>query len=427
VIKSPAATPTFTPAAGTYTSVQTVTITDTTAGWTAYYTTDGSTPTTASTKYTGTITVSANETIQAIAVATGYANSAVAAAAYVINLPAAATPTFSPVAGTYTSAQTVTIADTTTGASIYYTTDGSTPTASSTKYTTAITVSGNQTIKAIAVATGYTNSAVATAAYVINLPGTAATPTFTPVAGTYTSAQTVTIADTTTGAAIYYTTDGSTPTASSTKYTSAISVSSNQTIKAIAVATGYTNSAVASATYTINPVGSPNFTIAVNPATVNVTGGQSGTATVSVTAQNAFASAVSFTCSGLPAGASCSFSPATVTPSGTAASTTTLTISTPASMAAVHSNSNPFLPGAALAAALCFFGFRKRRSVQLLLLLAVSIVGLSLFTGCGGSILSSNPNPKSSLPVLSTVTVTGTSGTGSSALTNTATFSLTVY
>jgi hypothetical protein len=53
----------------------------------------------------------------------------------------AATPTFSPAAGTYSTAQTVKITDTTTGATIYYTVNGTTPTTSSTKYTAAITVS----------------------------------------------------------------------------------------------------------------------------------------------------------------------------------------------------------------------------------------------------------------------------------------------
>ena len=79
----------------------------------------------------------------------------------------------------------------------------------------------------------------------------AATPSFSPAAGTYTSAQTVTISDTTTGAAIYYTTNGTTPTTSSTQYTAPIAVSSTETLKAIAVATGYANSAVGSAKYTI--------------------------------------------------------------------------------------------------------------------------------------------------------------------------------
>src|ERR1019366_7654025 len=70
----------------------------------------------------------------------GYAPSPVASVVYTINLPAAATPTFSVAAGTYTTPQTVTISDATTGATIYYTTNGSAPTTSSTKYTGPITV-----------------------------------------------------------------------------------------------------------------------------------------------------------------------------------------------------------------------------------------------------------------------------------------------
>ena len=80
-----------------------------------------------------------------------------------------------------------------------------------------------------------------------------ATPTFSPVGGVYTSTQNVTLGCETTGADIYYTLDGSTPTASSTPYTGAISVSETKTIKAIAIK-GSDASNVASATYTIYPV-----------------------------------------------------------------------------------------------------------------------------------------------------------------------------
>ena len=266
-------TPTFSPAAGSYTTTQSVTISDSSSGATIYYTTNGTTPTTSSTKYTGPISVSASETIEAIAVASGSANSAVATAAYTIAavLP---TPTFSPAAGSYTATQSVTISDSSSGASIYYTTNGTTPTTSSTKYTGAISVSTSETIKAIAVATGYTNSAVATAAYTITpvLP----MPTFSPAAGSYTATQSVTISDSSSGASIYYTTNGTTPTTSSTKYAGAISVSTSETIKAIAVATGYTNSAVATAAYTIGtptaatPTFSPASGTYVNAQSVTI-------------------------------------------------------------------------------------------------------------------------------------------------------------
>jgi hypothetical protein len=255
-----AATPTFSPAAGTYTSAQTVTISDSTSGATIYYTTDGSTPTTSSTKYTSAISVSATETVKAIATASGYSTSAVGSAAYTINLPAAATPTFSPAAGTYTSAQTVTISDSTSGATIYYTTNGSTPTTSSAVYSGPISVSTTETVKAIATASGYSTSAVGSAAYTINLP-TVATPTFSPAAGTYTSAQTVTISDSTSGATIYYTTNGSTPTTSSPVYSGPITVSTSETVEALGVKSGYTNSAVGSASYTISSGGGSAYPV----------------------------------------------------------------------------------------------------------------------------------------------------------------------
>ena len=60
-----------------------------------------------------------------------------------------ATPTFSPAAGTYTSTQMVSISDSTSGATIYYTTNGSTPTTASAVYSSAITVSETETLKAI--------------------------------------------------------------------------------------------------------------------------------------------------------------------------------------------------------------------------------------------------------------------------------------
>jgi len=88
--------------------------------------------------------------------------------------------------------------------------------------------------------------------------GTVATPTFSPAGGTFTSAQTVTLADSTSGAAIRYTLDGSTPTASSSLYSTPLSISATTTVKAIGIQSGLANSAVASATFTIGTsVGCP--------------------------------------------------------------------------------------------------------------------------------------------------------------------------
>ena len=121
-----------------------------------------------------------------------------------------ATPTFDPEEGTYTEAQNVTIACETEDATIHYTTDGTEPTADSPVYSEAIAVGETMTIKAIAMKEGMTDSEIASATYTINIPVpvVVAAPTFTPEPGSYTEAQTVTIACTTEDAVVYYSTDG---------------------------------------------------------------------------------------------------------------------------------------------------------------------------------------------------------------------------
>jgi len=144
-----------------------VAITTASSGASIYYTTDGSAPTTASTLYTAPVQVAASLTLKAVATGGGHTASPVATAAYVLNLPPAATPTFNPGAGSYASAQTVAITSTTPGAVIYYTADGTTPTTASTRYTAPVTVSTSRTLQAIATAPGFSTSLVGTAAYVI--------------------------------------------------------------------------------------------------------------------------------------------------------------------------------------------------------------------------------------------------------------------
>ena len=283
---SPLPSPTFSPAAGTYSSTQSVTISSSTSGASIRYTTDGSTPTTSSTLYSSPISVATSKTIKAIAVKSGSPTSAVSSAAYNITLPSVATPSFTPAAGTYSSTQSVSISTSTSGASIRYTTDGSTPTTSSSLYTSAISVSSSTTIKAIGLKSGMTNSSVATSVYTIGLP-TVATPSFSPAGGTYSSAQSVTIATSTSGATIRYTTDGSTPTTSSTVYSSALNVAASQTIKAIAIKSGSTNSSVASASYTINTGGGGTPPVAGEPGVLReYWAGISGTAVSALTSNS---------------------------------------------------------------------------------------------------------------------------------------------
>jgi LysM repeat protein len=238
-----------------------------------------------------------------------------------------------------------------------------------------------------------------------HLPVTA-TPTFSLASGTYATAQTVTISDATSGALIYYTTDRTTPTTSSAKYSGPITVSSTETINAIAAASGYTNGAVASATYTIQPP--PTFALAGSPTSLTVASGSQGTVTLTVTPQNGFDSAVSFACTGLQLGVSCTFSPATVTPSGTGAVTTQLTLSASTEAGALRWNARPLFPAAPLALAVGFLWLGKRRRVGMVLLLAMAFAGAGILTACGSA--SSSQPPAPNVPVTSTVTVNATSG-----------------
>ncbi|MGD0912099.1 MAG: chitobiase/beta-hexosaminidase C-terminal domain-containing protein, partial [Terracidiphilus sp.] len=161
--------PQFSPAPGSYASAQSVTIADSESGAVIYYTTDGTSPTMSSPVYSAPIDVAGNETIEAFAVLPNYLPSLVVTETWSITEPAAATPTFTPVAGSYSAAQTVTIADSTQNATIYYAINA-TPTTSSTQYTGPIAVSASETIEAIAVASGSSDSAIASATYSISLP-----------------------------------------------------------------------------------------------------------------------------------------------------------------------------------------------------------------------------------------------------------------
>ena len=497
-----AAGPVITPNGGTFSSPQTVTMFSATSSASIYYTLDGSTPTTASTQCSGAITVSSDTTVKAIATAPGYAQSTVSSATFAFSNQ---TPpiSFSPAAGTYLNAQTVTLADADANAKIYYTTDGSTPSSSSNPYSNPIQVSASETIKAIAVDPALTNSNIGTAAYVIQSGGTsidfgagftspqgltfngsatavnsnqlqltnnvnqagsvfwnapiniqafttsfefqltsaqangftftiqdvaptalggdgaglgyqniqksvavkfnfynasneggdstglytsgqppltptvdispsgielnsgdsiqaqivydgstltlnlhdlvnngafttswpvnipvvvgsntayvgftggtgglsanqnllnwtyatqAVPPAFAPPAGTYSSAQKVTLSSPTADASIYYTTDGSTPSAASSQYTSAIAISSSETLKAIAISKTMGTSNVAGAAYVISPgaSGNPSFSLSGSP--VSVSAGASVAATITITPNSGFSGNVTLTC-----------------------------------------------------------------------------------------------------------------------------------
>jgi hypothetical protein len=262
------AAPTFSPAAGTYATSQSVSLSCALEGSSIRYTLDGTNPSaTTGLLYSSVIPITSSLTIKAIAYKTDWENSAIASASYIItgSVPA---PTFSPGPGTYTTSKSVNITCTLEGTSIRYTMDGSTPTETNgTLYEGTVPVSSSLALKAVAYRAGWTTSQVSSAAYVIT--GTVPTPTFSPVAGTYTSSRVVTINCSLNGASIRYTTDGTTPTSSTgTLYSSPVMISSTKTIKAVAYKSDWADSDVGSAAYTITGT-VPDPTFSVSEGTFN--------------------------------------------------------------------------------------------------------------------------------------------------------------
>ncbi|MGA7089107.1 MAG: FN3 associated domain-containing protein, partial [Candidatus Acidiferrales bacterium] len=175
-LQGTAATPVITPGTETFTGTVSVTMSDSTAGSTIYYTTNGNNPVvgaSGTSAYAAGITVSATTTVKAMAVASGFANSGVTSATYTLQ-GTAATPVITPGTETFTGTVSVTMSDSTAGSTIYYTTNGNNPVvgaSGTTAYSAGITVSATTTVKAMAVASGFANSGLASATYTLQSGG----------------------------------------------------------------------------------------------------------------------------------------------------------------------------------------------------------------------------------------------------------------
>ena len=256
--------PTFSPANGNVLSTDSLVISSATSGASIHYTTDGSEPTSSSSRYISPVSFATigtgSRTIRAIAVKEGYNNSELSSTTFSVSLATVATPTFSPANGSVLSTDSLAISSATSGASIHYTTDGSEPTSSSSRYTSPVSFAtigtGSRTIKAIAVRTGYANSAIAETSFTVSYPNTVLSPAFSPANGNVVHTDSLVISSATSGASIHYTTDGSEPTSSSSRYTSPVSFGAlgtgSRTIKAIALKAGYNDSEITSTSFSVS-------------------------------------------------------------------------------------------------------------------------------------------------------------------------------
>lgn len=364
-----------------------------------------------------------------------------------VPVAAAATPAFNPLPGTFTAPQMISLSDSTSGAAIYYTTDGTAPTAKSTLYSAPIGVSATETISAVAIVSGVPNSIVALGAYTILTPTSltvGATPnpanlgaavtltaTLSPFSanGQSSNGESVTFKDGTAAVGTGVLSGGV-----ATLQTTALPAGTDS------ITASYTGdstfAASTSAAITVTVV-APNFSLSLNPATIAVKAGSSSQTSLTVTPVGGFDQQITLACSGMPAHATCSFSPATVTPNGSnSAAQSTVTISTNEATADLRD-----LPGGgtkrlpvqfafAVLGVLCLIGVRKRGlalrgGLNLALMVAALLLAMAgtALTGCGGGSGSSGSNPPPNQTPAGTysVTISGAAGNISQSTTMTLT------
>lgn len=246
IIPPVAPAPMFDLLGDTYYGTRFLTITNSLPGSSIYYTTNGTTPTTSSTLYTGALTLSNPATVRAITVKSGYTQS-------------------SEVSQTYTIIQTPEIQYL--NASATRITQGSSVQLSWSYTNTPLTASMNNGIGSVLNTYSRTVTPLVTTTYTLtasNAYGTSTrsvtitvdppvvpTPSFSLLSGNYNGNQTLSLTNTLSGSTMYYTIDGTTPTTSSPVYSTPFTLSSSTTVKVLAVKSGYTNSVIATANYTI--------------------------------------------------------------------------------------------------------------------------------------------------------------------------------
>lgn len=265
-----AAAPTFDPPGGAYAAGQAIAIGSTTDGAAIHYTTDGSTPSAASPLYSAPLTLFEG-TLKAVAIKDGLLDSTVASADYslasgdfshgVNDGGGSASLWFQPVATSAWVDAHYTVND---GGQQnvrmnYDSATGRHQHLFSVPAGSPLTVDYSFTYMTDA---GARDSVAFT--YSRDGGGQVAAPGFSPAGGTYSEAQSVSIATATTGATVFYTLDGSEPSRNANLYSGPIDIGEDTTLRALAVKDGLADSPLASADYVIDTAGGDEFTKGVS-------------------------------------------------------------------------------------------------------------------------------------------------------------------
>jgi hypothetical protein len=224
---------TFSPRPGAVTNGTLITIGTLTPGVTIYYTTNLLTPTTNSTVYSSPQPVNRNLVFKAFGAETGYSNTDVVFGQY--SLVQVAQPVFTPASGPIANGTTVSISCSTTGAAIYFTTDGSSPTTNSARYTNPITLQGDTKLSALALKPGYINSVV-TSVFFDRVK--AMSPSYYPSQGPLAAGTVIEISNASPNSVIRYTLDGTAPSTNSPIYLSPLTFTNAITLSAVTFQSG---------------------------------------------------------------------------------------------------------------------------------------------------------------------------------------------
>lgn len=250
-LEAPSASP-----AGQYAFTDSVAVTLTAQpGASIFYTLDGSTPNQGSNPYVRPLMLRSSATLKAVAWLKGWNKSPVSVNNYVLVPPS---PRAQPTGGNFQDTLVVTLSSTAAGATIRYTLDGSQPTASSPAYTAPLVLRATTQVKAATMLPGLGLSQAISQDYVRVGDSAVAPPVALPAATTFKDSLQVALASNTPGAVIYFTMDGTSPSATSTAYSGLILVTATTDIKAVAVKAGRT-SAISSNHYSlaIDTAGAP--------------------------------------------------------------------------------------------------------------------------------------------------------------------------
>lgn len=238
------ATPTFTPAGGFITNGAQITMFCASPGATIHYTTNGNAPTTNSSIYTAPITIAGNTTVKAFGFKDSYAPSATKTTLY--SLDTVANLVFTPSSGPVAYGTQVSITTDTPSVSIHYTLDGSPPTTNSSPYSSPVMIDGNVVLGARAFKFDFNPSAIRTASFELTKLNDLV---FFPVGVPVTNGTLISIMCSNTNAAIYYTTNGTTPDKNSFLYDGALVFLDPMILQAIGYADRFNPSEIASEYY----------------------------------------------------------------------------------------------------------------------------------------------------------------------------------